>query len=399
MGIGVALLALIAITAVCARLFGALRGAVVVALLLVIAGMTTYKFVDSGGAMVMVLSFAAPVILGAIGLGSAAGAVMKRGNALGGAVLLAIPVGIWLLSHAKDAVEQENERKVVRYIRTHPEVVRTLGDGGRMLPASRTTSGAGSLPSRYEYALNDRYVIVDATYSFWTPTFSLACITRVPMGQRNAFGDICKQQWRETEPPASQPSSEQTVVREPGADVQMTGESPKPQPGEAKLASAEQRIVAGKPPVEPSEPPKLVSGSVHVVAVYQAKGAGGNHNEGTIRIEVGAKDTPVTLVLSSYEPVHWLIQADPGVEIAKVVLMGYYPGRASGVEAGKVSHAPGHLQDYNHKNFPGGSSQQILPPTSAIVEKTVGKRPNTVEGTYEANYFSLNSVQGSPSRP
>lgn len=140
-------------------------------------------------------------------------------------------------------------------------------------------------------------------------------------------------------------------------------------------------------------------GSVHVFAVYQARGSGsGGKSEGTIRVDVGPKGRPVTLVLSSYEAVHWQIQPEPGAEIAKVVVMGYYPGRVSGVPQERVQRASGFLQDYNAGS--GGRRRSHNPQTTAeTVERLVGRRPDSVEGSYESHYFSLGSSRMPPPMP
>lgn len=140
-------------------------------------------------------------------------------------------------------------------------------------------------------------------------------------------------------------------------------------------------------------------GSVHVFAVYQARGASGSRqSEGTIRVDVGARGRPVTLVLSSYEPVHWQIQPDPGADIAKVVVMGYYPGRVSGVAQDRVQRANGFLQDYSADS--GGRRRSRNPQSTAeTVERLVGRRPDSVEGMYESHYFSLGSSRTPPPLP
>ena len=193
MWVGLALVILVFIAAICARLLGAMRGAVVLTLLLIIAGMVTYKFVDSGGAYLMVMSFALPIIMAAIGLGTAAGKAMKSKRYYAGLILLMIPMALWGWSMAMKFIEEQTEHKEIQFVRTHPEVIAKIGNSGEIYPASKTIRGGSSLPSRYEYSFKDRYILVDVTYDFWTPTLSLACITDISMGMRPAFGDICKQ--------------------------------------------------------------------------------------------------------------------------------------------------------------------------------------------------------------
>ncbi|OHC66851.1 MAG: hypothetical protein A2045_02420 [Rhodocyclales bacterium GWA2_65_20] len=175
------------------------------------------------------------------------------------------------------------------------------------------------------------------------------------------------------EPPRIQPTVTTPVSQTPGSSVD-TGHR------------------GGGTAMLPTQP-----GSVHVIAVYQAMGAGGNHAEGTIRVGVGARGRPITLVLSAYEPVHWQIQPDPGAEIAKVVVMGNYPGRISGVPQDRVQRANGYLQDYKTD----GSGRRRHNPQSTVetVERLVGRRPDSVDGAYESRYFSLGSSRTPPQPP
>lgn len=144
-------------------------------------------------------------------------------------------------------------------------------------------------------------------------------------------------------------------------------------------------------------PPPL--GSVHVFSVYQARASsGGAKSEGTIRLDVGSKGRPVTLVLSSYEAVHWQIQPEPGAEIAKVVVMGYHPGRVSGVAQERVQRANGFLQDYSADSS-GRRRSHNPQATAETVERLVGRRPDSIEGSYESHYFSLGSSRTPPPMP
>lgn len=139
-------------------------------------------------------------------------------------------------------------------------------------------------------------------------------------------------------------------------------------------------------------------GSVHVISVYQARRNAAAPEEGTISVGVGAKPGPITLVLSAYEAVHWQILPDRGAEIARVVVMGNAPARVSGVAHERVQRVNGYLRAYR-----AGSSDQRVSydpaATAAAVERLVGRRPDSVDGTYEANYFSLGSSRPPPAAP
>lgn len=141
-----------------------------------------------------------------------------------------------------------------------------------------------------------------------------------------------------------------------------------------------------------------VAGSVHVISVYQARRTAATAEEGTISVGVGAKPGPITLVLSAYEPVHWQILPDRGAEIARVVVMGNTPGRVSGVAHDRVQRVNGYLRAYRA----GSSDERVRydpAVTAAAVERLVGRRPDSVDGTYEAHYFSLGSSRPPPAAP
>lgn len=140
------------------------------------------------------------------------------------------------------------------------------------------------------------------------------------------------------------------------------------------------------------------AGSVHVISVYQARRTAASPEEGTISVGVGAKSGPITLVLSAYEPVHWQILPDRGAEIARVVVMGNTPGRVSGVAHDRVQRVNGYLRAYRA----GSSDERVRydpAATAAAVERLVGRRPDSVDGTYEAHYFSLGSSRSPPAAP
>ncbi len=81
--------------------------------------------------------------------------------------------------------------------------------------------------------------------------------------------------------------------------------------------------------------------SVSVVGVYEGTypsgvmHSAGNHPQGTVTINItGPANTPQTLVLSSYEPVEWIINNPTGVKIEKIVTLGYHDQAVSGYDEG-----------------------------------------------------------------
>ncbi len=99
------------------------------------------------------------------------------------------------------------------------------------------------------------------------------------------------------------------------------------------------------PPAIPASTPKRAAlypaegAPVHVVSIYQAfqpKGAPRNsqeHSEGIVKLKV-TEDNAVLLLLA-YEPIEWHIEADRGVNLKRVIAIGYYEPRVTFSGGGK----------------------------------------------------------------
>lgn len=193
--LAISLLAVAVIAAVLARVFGPARGSVVLVLLLVVGCLSVYKFVESGGAYLFVATFAIPLIAVAAGIGLAAGSALRSKRKLVAKFLLAIPVALLTLVVAMKFATDQSESSATNFVRGIPEIAARLQANDRAnLFLVSTTGGPYGLPSRYEYALRDRYILVDASHTFLIPSFSLACITNVHPGQRSPFEDVCKRE-------------------------------------------------------------------------------------------------------------------------------------------------------------------------------------------------------------
>lgn len=111
----------------------------------------------------------------------------------------------------------------------------------------------------------------------------------------------------------------------------------------AKLAPAPQSTWGGAPaPGVPEAPPLLSNvprdAQVAMVGVYESKGGALRRSDvsrslNVVRVNLQPASTPVVLVLSSYEPVRWVIQ-NSGRKISAVLLSGYSESEALG--AGNV---------------------------------------------------------------
>jgi hypothetical protein len=193
--VAMTMLALAVAGALLARVFGAARGSVVLVLLLVVGCLGLYKFAESGPTYLFLATFAIPLVVVAAGIGLGAGSALRRKRTGVAKFLLALPVGLLIIVVAMRFAADQSESSAHSFARSVPEVSAHLQVNGKAhLFLVSTTGGPYGLPSRYEYALSDRYILVDANNMFLIPSFSLACITNIPPGKRSPFEDVCKRE-------------------------------------------------------------------------------------------------------------------------------------------------------------------------------------------------------------
>ena len=144
----------------------------------------------------------------------------------------------------------------------------------------------------------------------------------------------------------------------------------------------------------PGTAPGRPAARVHVLSVYKGKtfapSRPGETQTGRIQVRVGLRGAPVTLVLSAYDPVIWSISSESGVNIARVVVLGYHKGSVEGVAYDKLAYPGG-----SRLPHAGGSRRRMGPGLEAIpelVERLVGRRPDSVQSAYEADHFNLGSA-------
>jgi hypothetical protein len=83
---------------------------------------------------------------------------------------------------------------------------------------------------------------------------------------------------------------------------------------------------------------------LHLVGVYESHSyhSGNHHPTGEAQVRVTRQGKPIILALSSYEPVNWNIQVEPGVEIEKIIVNGYHDQKVTG-----ISGIP--IEEYSHE--------------------------------------------------
>jgi len=89
---------------------------------------------------------------------------------------------------------------------------------------------------------------------------------------------------------------------------------------------------------------------LYVLGVYE----GHTHKYGKVTVFVAPQDRPIALLLTAYESVDWQIELEPGAQLAKVFLDGYYEQMVSGlpahipIQSSSSKQSTGYL--YGHDN-------------------------------------------------
>ena len=87
----------------------------------------------------------------------------------------------------------------------------------------------------------------------------------------------------------------------------------------------------------------LQADELHCAGIYEGTYGNGKthsfrfHPTGRATVSVERPGKTVALVLTSYEPVIWSVQAGPGTRISDIILSGYYKQSVEGAEKARVS--------------------------------------------------------------
>lgn len=87
--------------------------------------------------------------------------------------------------------------------------------------------------------------------------------------------------------------------------------------------------VSAVAPIKIDQVTPVHKGTVHAIGVYEANSR--QEETGVVTVRITPRPEPVTLVLTSYNPVNWRIQCDQGAKIEKVILGGYHASTISGI--------------------------------------------------------------------
>lgn len=108
---------------------------------------------------------------------------------------------------------------------------------------------------------------------------------------------------------------------------------------EVQLAKLKAETAERAPSIAPMLSQVPANAQVAVIGVYESKsgahGSGVARTAGSVRVSVLPAATPLVLVLSSYEPVRWIVQ-NSGRKISAVLLSGYHESSAFGIDGAPV---------------------------------------------------------------
>jgi len=130
---------------------------------------------------------------------------------------------------------------------------------------------------------------------------------------------------------------------------------------------------------------QLREAQIEGIGVYQGAGAGRGSGQartaGVVEVRVRRSPKPVALVLSSYEPVRWMIITDSGARVAAVLLSGYHASTVVGAGAARVDQL-GRSYAYEKGSRGYADLQQT-------VVSWAGKPMTYFQGRYEGSSFAV----------
>ena len=130
---------------------------------------------------------------------------------------------------------------------------------------------------------------------------------------------------------------------------------------------------------------------LHLMGVYETHSnhSGDSHPEGEASVYV-TRTTPLVLALSSYEPVHWTVNAAAGARIQRIILNGLYNQRVTAPQDIPVEVHAGSawLGSYAYA-WPSSSGGSDTPRLVSALEQRTGLSLSSFAGCYQGTSFTL----------
>ena len=189
--------ALSVFAAICAYAFGAGRAAGIVLVVLILIGIVLSVVAPpTFQAYVLLISFGAGLVILASALGLGAGIQLRKKRYWLAALLLLPFPCLTGINHYRANEQAQQEVRALEFVMHSKQVAQLAGGPFKAVPSSSSTHAGESTPRRYEYSVlgaNPFNLIVDVSRQSGIPTFSIACATKLSMGQREAGKDVCLQ--------------------------------------------------------------------------------------------------------------------------------------------------------------------------------------------------------------
>ncbi|WRH67493.1 MAG: hypothetical protein RSE13_03640 [Planktothrix sp. GU0601_MAG3] len=132
------------------------------------------------------------------------------------------------------------------------------------------------------------------------------------------------------------------------------------------------------------------SKELHLIGVYEANPnhSGNQRSPGTISVNINRQNQPIILALSSYEPVNWKLNIQPGVIIEKIILNGYYDQNIVGVSGIPIQEYSQEVTNQTLGNFPyqwNGVSSTLI----NQLQQQTGLEITSFQGCYRGTEFKI----------
>lgn len=126
---------------------------------------------------------------------------------------------------------------------------------------------------------------------------------------------------------------------------------------------------------------------IEAVGVYQGASGGAKSSDGRklgfVEVRIRRSSKPLVLVLSSYEPVRWMLISEAGANLAAVLVSSYYPSQVIGAGSAPIV--------VNGSAFAYKIESAEYRALNQAVNNVVGKDIGVFQGRYDGGQFSVGS--------
>lgn len=142
--------------------------------------------------------------------------------------------------------------------------------------------------------------------------------------------------------------------------------------------------------------PVATTTQTHILGVYETRSdhhGADYHPMGTAYVHVsGSADSPINLVLSSYEPTNWVLDGEGVSSIGTIMINGFHQSTVTGFSANKIidKTKPGNYFASSAFAWPNDDGGGNTPGLVAGVEAYFKAPISSFTGAYRSNDISIN---------